>query len=163
MGRKSIKENKNEFQLAREASNLSRAEAAELMDFVSESRIEKIESEKCSPHPEEIIAMAAAYKRADLCNYYCSTKCPLGQDHVSRVEVKDLSQITLEMLATLNNLNKEKDRMIEITADGVISEDEMADFSRIRKQLNQISHTVDSLQLWIDNTVAAGGMDPSKL
>ena len=163
MGRRSIKENKNEFQLAREAAGLTRAEAAELMDYVSESRIEKIESEKCAPQPEEIIAMASAYKRPDLCNYYCSTKCPLGRDYVPRVEAKDLSQITLEMLATLNNLNKEKDRMIEITADGVISEDEMEDFSRIRKQLNQISLTVDSLQLWIDKTVAAGGIDPSKL
>ncbi len=163
MGRKSIKENKNEYQLSREAAGLTRAEAADLMEYISESRIEKIESEKTDPNPEEIIAMSKAYKRPELCNYYCSVKCPLGRDNVHRVEAKDLSQITLEMLATLNNLNKEKDRMIEITADGVISDDEMDDFSRIRKQLNQISDTVDSLQLWIDKTVAAGGMDPSKL
>lgn len=163
MGRKSTKENKNEYQLAREAVGLTRAEAAELMEYISESRIEKIESEKSAPHPDEIVAMAKAYKRPDLCNYYCSVKCPLGQDNVHRVEAKDLSQITLEMLATLNNLNKEKDRMIEITADGMISDDEMEDFSRIRKQLVQIAATANSLQLWIDNTVAAGGMDPSKL
>ncbi len=163
MGRKSVKENKNEYQLAREAAGLTRAEAADSLEYISESRIEKIESEKSEPHPDEIIAMSRAYKRPDLCNYFCAVKCPLGRENVHRVEAKDLSQITLEMLATLNNLNKEKDRMIEITADGVISDDEMEDFSRIRKQLNQISNTVDSLQLWIDKTVAAGGMDPSKL
>lgn len=163
MGRKSIKENKNEYQLTREAAGLTRAEAAELMEYVSESRIEKIESEKSDPHPDEIIAMSEAYKKPGLCNYYCSVKCPLGQKHIPQVEAKDLSQITLEMLATLNNLNKEKDRMIEITADGVISDDEMEDFSRIRKQLAQIATTANSLQLWIENTVAAGGMDPSKL
>lgn len=163
MGRKSIRENKNEYQLAREACNLTRAEASDLMEFISESRIEKIESEKCEPHPEEIIAMANAYKKPGLCNYYCSAKCPLGKESVPPVEEKNLSQITLEVLATLNNLNKEKERMIEITADGVISDDEMKDFSRIRKQLSQISMTVDSLQLWIENTIAEGGIDPKKL
>ncbi|MBR5337206.1 MAG: helix-turn-helix domain-containing protein [Lachnospiraceae bacterium] len=163
MGRKSIRENKNEYQLAREDAGFTRAEAAELMEYMSESRIEKIESEKSEPHPDEIIAMAAAYKKPALCNYYCSTKCPLGQASVPKVESKDLSQITLEMLATLNSLDKEKDRMIEITADGLISDDEMEDFSRIRKQLTQISAIVDSLQLWIDNTVISGKMDPSKL
>ena len=163
MGRRSIKENKNEYQKAREEAGLTRAEAAELMEYVSESRIEKIESEKSQPHPEEILAMASAYKKPALCNHFCSAKCPLGQKNVPKVEAKDLSQITLEMLATLNSLNKEKDRMIEITADGKISDDEMEDFSRIRKQLTQISSIVDSLQLWIDNTVISGKMDPSKL
>ncbi len=163
MGRRSVKENKNEYQLAREEAGLTRAEAAELMDFVSESRIEKIESEKSEPHPEEILAMANAYKKPKLCNYFCSSKCPLGQEHIHPVETKDLSQITLEILATLNNLNKEKDRMIEITADGVISDDEIKDFSRIRKQLSQISMIVNSLQLWIDDTAAAGKIDLDKL
>ncbi|MBE5907895.1 MAG: helix-turn-helix domain-containing protein [Lachnospiraceae bacterium] len=163
MGRKSIRENKNEYQLSREAAGLTRAEAAELMEYVSESRIEKIESEKSEPHPDEIMAMAQAYKKPSLCNYYCSTQCPLGQERIAHVEIKDLSQITLEMLATLNNLNKEKDRLIEITADGVISNDEMADFSRIKHQLSQIARTADSLQLWIENTIAAGGLDAEAL
>lgn len=69
MGRKSVKENKNEYQLAREEANLTRAQAAELMQFVSESRIEKIESEKSEPHPDEILAMADAYKKPALCNF----------------------------------------------------------------------------------------------
>ena len=72
MGRKSVKECKNEYQLAREAAGLTRAEAADLMGYVSESRIEKIESEKSAPHPDEIVAMADAYKKPGLCNYYCS-------------------------------------------------------------------------------------------
>ena len=163
MGRKSIRENKNEYQLSREAAGLTRAEAAELMEYVSESRIENIESEKSEPHPDEIMAMAQAYKKPSLCNYYCSTQCPLGQERIAHVEIKDLSQITLEMLATLNNLNKEKDRLIEITADGVISNDEMEDFSRIKHQLSQIARTADSLQLWIENTIAAGGLDAEAL
>jgi hypothetical protein len=42
-----------------------------------------------------------------------------------------------------------KDRFIDIAADGKVTEDEMEDFSLIREKLEQISRTVDSLQLWI--------------
>lgn len=163
MGKKSVKENKNYYQESREYAGLTRAQASEAMDFVSESRIEKIESEKSEPHPEEILAMADAYKNPSLCNYYCSKKCPIGQQYVPEVKIRDLSQIVLEMLASLNSLNKEKDRLIEITADGVISDEELTDFAMIQDRLKQISLTIDSLQLWVNNTIASGAIDKDKL
>ena len=54
MGKKSTKENKNIYQTSREEAGLTREKASELMEFVSADRIEKIESEKSAPHPEEI-------------------------------------------------------------------------------------------------------------
>ena len=77
--------------------------------------------------------------------------------------MKELSQITLEMLASLNSLEKEKNRLIEITADGRITEDEFHDFNMIRDQLNKISHSVNSLQLWLEKTIADGNLDKSIL
>ena len=123
MGRKSTKENKNIYQTSREAAELTRESAAEQLEFISSDRIEKIESEKSLPHPEEILAMSDCYKNPSLCNYYCSHECPIGQEYVPDVKFKELSQITLEMLASLNSLEKEKNRLIEITVDGVISND----------------------------------------
>lgn len=38
MGKKSVKENKNEYQLAREAQGLTREAASELMEYVSDDR-----------------------------------------------------------------------------------------------------------------------------
>ena len=103
--------------------------------------------------------MANAYKVPSLCNYYCANDCPLGQAYVPQVQVKELPIITLEMLAILNRLVKEKDRLIEITVDGRISPDEIADFKRIRSELEKMSMTIDSMQLWLDNTIAAGKID----
>ena len=163
MGKKSVKENKNIYQLSREDKGLTRAEASEALEFVSESRIEKIESEKSEPHPEEILAMAKAYQKPELCNYYCSQKCPIGQEYVPEVEMRELSQIVLEMLASLNSLNKEKDRLIEISSDGVISEDELMDFAIIRDRLDKISLTIDSLQLWVNHMIASGAIDKERL
>ena len=163
MGKKSVRENKNMYQLSREEAGMTRAEASEAMKFVTESQIEKIESEKSEPHPEEIMAMAEAYKKPSLCNYYCSKECPIGQEYVPEVKIKDLSQIVLEMLASLNALNREKDRLIEITADGIISDNELADFVTIQDKLNQISLTIDSLKLWVNNTIASGAIDKGRL
>lgn len=156
MGRKSTRENKNAYQISRESQNLTRDAAAELLDFISADRIEKIESEKSVPHPEEILAMAECYKNPSLCNYYCSHECPIGQEFVPEVQVKDLAQITVEMMVSLNKLAKEKDRLLEITVDGRITEDEMSDFSKIEEELDEMSMTIDSLKLWVSNSVAAG-------
>lgn len=156
MGKKSIKENKNIYQIAREELELTREKASDLMVFVSPDRIEKIESEKSLPHPDEIIVMAEAYKKPELCNYFCSHECPIGQKYVPEVSVKDLSQIVLEILASLNSVEKEKNRLIEITADGEISKDELDDFKKISEQLDSISLSVDSLKLWVEKTIANG-------
>ncbi len=156
MGRKSTKENKNIYQTSREALGLTREAAAEQLEFLSADRIEKIESEKSLPHPDEILAMADCYKNPSLCNYYCSHECPIGQEYVPEVQMKNLSQITLEMLASLNTLNRDKDRLIEITVDGQISKDELDDFHKIQTQLGQISQAIDSLQLWVQKAIMDG-------
>lgn len=156
MGRNSIRENKNIYHKSREAAALTREAAAEQLEFISESKIEKIEYDKVIPQPDEVLAMARCYKNPTLCNYYCSHECPIGQEYVPEVSFKELSQITLEMLASLNALEKEKNRLIEITVDGVISDDELKDFKKIQHQLSQISLAIDSLQLWVDKALMDG-------
>ena len=131
MGRKSTKENKTIYQTSRESLELSREAASELLQFISPDRIEKIENGKSDPHPEEVLAMADAYKNPSLCNYFCSHECPIGREYVPEIRTKDLSQITLEMLATLNKLTREKERLIEITVDGELTDDEIPDFIKI--------------------------------
>lgn len=159
MGRKSTKENKNNYHICREHAELTREAAAELMAYVSADRIEKIENERSFPHPEEILAMSKAYKAPDLCNYYCSRECPIGQELVPEVKLKDLSQITLEMLASLNALEKEKNRLIEITVDGIITKDELPDFQKIQAQLEQTSMAIASLKLWVQKAITDGKIE----
>ena len=150
MGRKSSIKNKNAYLKARESIGLTREQAAECLQFISESRIEKIESEKTIAHPDEILAMASAYKSPSLCNYYCTNDCAIGSETINPISSKPLSQIVLEMLSTLNHLNAEKDRMMEIAADGLISEEEKKDFDKITNDLDKISSAIDSLKLWIN-------------
>ena len=106
--------------------------------------------------------MADAYKKPNLCNYFCSHECPIGREYVHEIQPKDLSQIVLEMLASLNTIDKHRDRLIEITADGKIGKDEMTDFQKIQEQLSKISLSVESLRLWVEDTIANGKITSEK-
>ncbi len=159
MGRLSTKENKSVYQIRREELGLSREKASELLDGIPPERIEKIENEKSLPHPDEILAMSTAYKKPELCNYFCAKECPIGKHYVPEVKVKDLSQIVLEMVASLNTVRKKQERFIEIVADGSIEKEEIEDFVNIQEQLEKISITVESLQLWVEKMIADNVID----
>ena len=98
MGKQSTRENKTFYQICREEAGLTRSEASEKMTAVSDSKIEKFEYEMQEPTPYDIIQMADAYGRPDLCNYYCSHKCEIGHRYVPEVEVSDLSNIILSLI-----------------------------------------------------------------
>ena len=160
MARRSTKENKNIYQTTRENLDLTREEASELLETVSPERIEKIENERSLPYPDEVLLMSDKYKQPTLCNYYCANQCPIGQQYVPEIKIKDLSQIVLETIASLNAMQKKKERLIEITVDGQISEDEIADFVFIQKELEKISIAVETLQLWCEKMLDTGVIDP---
>ena len=159
MARVSTKQNKNIYHTTRESLQLTREAAGELLETIPPERIEKIENERSLPHPDEVLVMAEKYKQPSLCNYYCANQCPIGQQYVPEVKIKDLSQIVLEMLASLNSMQKKKERLIEITVDGKISEDELEDFIYIQEELERISIAVETLQLWSEQMLATGAID----
>ena len=159
MARASTKENKNIYHLTRESLQLTREGAEELLTGISAERLEKIENERSLPHPDEVLLMAEKYKQPRLCNYYCANQCPIGQQYVPEIKVKDLSQIVLEMLASLNSMNRQRERLIEITVDGQISGDEIRDFVAIQEELERISIAVETLQLWSERMLATGAID----
>ncbi len=159
MARVSTKENKNIYHKTREAMGLTREAASELLKSITPERIEKIENERSLPHPDEVLLMAEKYKQPSLCNYYCANQCPIGQHYVPEIKIKDLSQIVLEMLASLNSMGKQKERLIEITVDGKVTSDELEDFINIQEELEKISIAVETLQLWSERMMATGMID----
>ncbi|MBQ8028357.1 MAG: XRE family transcriptional regulator [Clostridia bacterium] len=117
-------------------------------------RLERIENGKFPITPDEVMLLAEIYGEPMLCNHYCSKECPIGEKYVPEIKVKDLTQIVLEMLSSLNSMKKKQELLIEITADGVIEDDEIRDFVYIQRQLEQISINVKTLQLWAEQMLA---------
>lgn len=150
MGKRSIKENKSMYQLFREEAGLTREQAAEKAEYISSDRIEKIESGRSAPHPEEILTLSACYKAPEMKNLFCARECPLGTSTVREIPEKDLPVITLELLKELTSLEKDRDRLIEIASDGKIQTNEEHDFNLIREKLSRISLLSGSLGLWME-------------
>ena len=158
MSKASDKERKSIYQSFREELGLSRDKASELLESISPERIERIENGKFPAHPDEVVVMADKYKAPELCNYYCANECEIGKQYVPEVHVKDLSRIVLEMLSSLNSVRKKQERLIDITVDGTIDENEIGDFIDIQGELERISVTVETLQLWVERMLATGGI-----
>lgn len=152
----------NVYKELRKNRGLSREEAGELLGSITPERLERIENNKFPIQPEEVCIMADKYKEPSLKNYYCSNQCPIGQQYVPEIKVKNLAEIIIQMVASLNSMKKKQERLIEITADGIIDNEEMNDFIYIQKELERISVTVDALKLWTETMIADGKIDVDK-
>ena len=162
MGKSSKKENKTIYQIARENLGLSREKASELTG-IEPSKIERIENEKLSKiDTYDVVAMADAYKEPKICNYYCVNECPIGMKYVPEVKIETLKDITVEMLASLEALDLQKTRFLQIARDGKVDENELEDFVFIQKELEQISMAVEALQIWSEKMLAEGKIDVVK-
>lgn len=154
MGRNSTKENKSVYQLAREELNLTRAQASEKIGWITDSRLEKIENGKTPIHPDDVIAMSKVYDKPILLNKYCTHDCPIGKLSITEYEIEDLPQITLQILSSLNAIEDKKNKFIEISEDGKISDKEINDLVLIKKDLEKIEYSVGKLKLWIESFVS---------
>lgn len=147
------------YYVVRKELGLTREKACEKLDTISVDRLERIENQKAYPSPEEVMEMANKYCEPNIRNYYCAHQCPMGQCYVPEVRFADLSQTVLQMVSALNHLQAKKDILVDIAADGVISPNEIEDFIEIQDELEKISMTVDSLQLWVEKMLVNGFID----
>ena len=159
MGKRSVKKNKNIYQLSREAMELTRESAGEKLEFISPERIEKIESGKSAPHPDEVLAMERCYRNPELSNYYCTHECPIGMKYEPEARLKDLAQITVESLAALHAMESERDCLIGISVDGRVNDFERRDFDRILRKLNDVDRSIRGMRLWLEHALQSGKID----
>lgn len=125
----------------------SREGAADIMS-IDRGRLYRIESSIVNPYPEEVHLMADLYNAPELRNYYCTEMCPLGCE-MPKAEVEDLDRIAVRALSVFRKLEKTKETLLDITEDGVISEDERADMQKILSDLEELSGIAQNLKLWV--------------
>lgn len=154
------------YKAIRKEHNMTRDDVCDAASALSKplqpERLERIENGKLDIHPEEVMLLSEIYAEPTICNNYCAKECPIGQKYVPEIKVKDLAQIVLEMLSSLNSMKNSQERLIEITADGIIEDDEIHDFVFIQKELEKISITVETLQLWVEQMIAENKIDKEK-
>lgn len=102
--------------------------------------------------PDMIIKMADLYKAPDLKNLYCREMCPLGCD-MPKVELEDLDRITVRALSTFKNIEKQKERLLDIAADGIISDDERPDFDKVIQAMDELAAVAFNLKAWAEKNL----------
>jgi hypothetical protein len=125
----------------------SREGAADIMS-IDRGRLYRIESGIAVPYPEEIHMMSDLYGAPELENYYCTEMCPLGCDK-PKVELEDLDRITVKTLSSFRKLEKTKEILLDITADGVIDDSERPDMQKVLGNLEELEQATQSLKLWV--------------
>ncbi len=158
MGRRPTKAADNPFCIARlEAAKyndrlLSKEGASELLG-VSVSTLSDYELgiTKSVP-PDMVLKMSDLYNAPEIRNYYCREMCPLGCD-MPALELEDLDRITVKAMASLRNVAGAKESLLDITADGIITDDEKPALKKILATLDEISSIAQSLRIWAEKNL----------
>lgn len=158
MGRKPTKAASNPFCQARLAAAhynerlFSKEGAAEFLGIsVSTLSDYELGITKIVP-PDMVLKMADLYNAPELRNYYCREMCPLGED-VPVLELEDLDRITVRAMASLRKVAGMKESLLDITADGKITEDEKPELRRILTTLDEIASITQSLKVWTEKNL----------
>lgn len=125
----------------------SREGAADIMS-IDRGRLYRIESGIANPYPEEIHLMADLYNSPELENYFCTNMCPLG-GNIPKAEMSDIDRITVRVLSALRRIDETKTLLLDITEDGIISEDEKPEMDKVLKNLEELEEITQSMKLWI--------------
>ena len=158
MGRGPINENTNMyFQARKKAATYnerlwSREGAAELLG-ISVSTLADYELGNTKVVPvDKVVLMADLYNAPELITGYCMRECPVHGFLPLATEEKSLEGIALRLLQNFNedSLKNMRDSLIEITADGKITKDELPALEKIVGQLEKMAEVIKTNQPLID-------------
>lgn len=110
------------------------------------------ELNKDIPSPQAVKIMADVYDAPELTNYYCRNICPLGEE-MPELKVRDIDRITVMALSSMKKVAESKEQLLDIVADGVITEDEKPVLSDIIKKMDELTDVAQSLKAWAKKNI----------
>ena len=169
MGRDATKAGENIcFRCRKEAAKyndrLSSREGAAEMLGVSVSSLADYELGNTKVIPvDKIVLMADLYNAPELKTWYCSSECPIGRT-CKEILPGGVSSVELTTLGLLRQLRQEnietvRDTLIDITADGKITDDEKVDLVEILRYLDGLIKAAGELRLIGSNVLNGGRKD----
>ena len=98
---------------------------------------------------DTVVMMSDLYRAPELKNMYCKNECPIGKTMPLATKVTSIEGMTLRLIKELDfdEINQMKKSLIDIAADGVISEEEKPELQDIMTKLNELSVVISEIQL----------------
>lgn len=155
MGKGPINENSNMYFKARKEAALyneklfSREGASEMLG-ISVSTLADYELGNTKVVPvDKVMLMADLYNCPELKTSYCKNECPIGKEMPLATRVTSVEGIALRLIRELDldEIKQMKKSLINIAADGFISEDEKPELQGIMIKLNELSVVISETQL----------------
>ncbi len=151
---KATKAAQNPYYIARISASefnddLSSREGASDITGIERTRIARIELDAVTPYPDEVRLMADAYNAPELLHHYCSHDCQIGRclgDLLPSCQASTIEQLAVQAAIALLNAENIRESLLDISADGVISQDEHPALSKLLDQLGQISQIAHQLK-----------------
>lgn len=148
----SKKEETNVYKALRECSadNMSQEKIAEKSQ-IPRDKIGAFERGEKIPNPDEIARLSDVIGGNRLCRWYCSTQCEVGKEKLKLIKVDALQkeQLGTTMLKIIYSINKLRDinieRMVEISMDGQIDENELSDYRILKESLEELGQAYGEL------------------
>ena len=140
------------YEAAKSNERLSSREGAAEEIGIDRTRLARIELGSTIPYQEEVLLMADCYKTPELKGNYCREMCPLGKN-MPKIENQDLDRISLRALSSFRKVSEAKELLLDITEDGVISEDEKPELEKIIKILDEINDVTQNLRNWAEKNL----------
>ena len=129
----------------------SREGASELLGY-GPSTIADWELGVSTPSPDSVLKMADLYNAPELINQYCTQQCPLGSS-VPRVETAERDRITVKTLATFRKISETREKLLDITEDGIITDDEKEDLAVIISNMEELEKLSKQIKLWAEKNL----------
>jgi transcriptional regulator with XRE-family HTH domain len=98
---------------------------------------------------DSILRMADLYNAPELRNHYCRHCCPLGSD-VPEIDMDSLDRITVKALSSLRKVQATKENLLDITEDGIITDEEKPKLEQILRDLDELSSIAHNLRAWVE-------------
>lgn len=138
-------EYRNIYQIARESAGITQEHAAELIDISVES-LRAYEYAKRIPPDKVVIKMIEIYNAQYLAYQHLKTSEEIGKRYLPDLEIKDLPTAILRVLKETEDFIECRKDLIDITCDGLISDNELPRWKYILEQLDELANAIMALK-----------------
>lgn len=145
---------------AQEKTDLKIREKASVLLKISCESLKSYEYGKTPVPARYVLAMCEAYEDPQLFKEHCRFHCPLGQiffDKFDSLDIEiqhlEIDRLTLQLLNSFRKISSIKDSLVEIVADGKITEAERPQLNEILETLDSISLHTQELRFWVNRNL----------
>ena len=130
---------------ARNKAKLTREEAAHRI-YVGTRTLADYESGKTIAPPDVVLKMSEVYQEPELTADYCKKTCPIGQILAHSLDRSEFAVTVLWILKEFADVERLKDNLVNIAADGQLQDHEMDEFQAILKEMVELEKRICELK-----------------